>query len=305
MFKKLKIGLALGSGGARGLAHIGVLKVLEREKIPIHVITGSNIGAVVGGMYAQQPDIRKVENKIQVFFSGEDFKKTGLQLFKQEIQPENFFGQIARRSDDGLSIQWDKKRVSLMKQNRLGMIIEHLLGDRLIENTRIKFAPVATNLETGEIVVFRSGSMREAVKASASIPGFLPPMQYRDMVLVDGAVSASIPVEPAFSLGADFVIAVNVGRSLEHEIMPSNVIDILFRTNLITSLRNDIMACEKANVVIKPDVGHIHWADFEKLSELIAAGEKYTETAVEIIKMGIRKNSGRFVKYEFEKTEAK
>lgn len=304
MFKKLKIGLALGSGGARGLAHIGVLKVLEREKIPIHVITGSNIGAVVGGMYAQTPDIQAVEKKITEFFTGDDFKKTGLHLFRQEIQPENFFGQIAHRSEDGLSIQWDKKRIALMKQNRLGTIVEHLLGDRLIENTRIKFAPIATNLETGEVIVFRSGSMREAVKASASIPGFLPPMSYRDMVLVDGAVAASIPVEPAFSLGADFVIAVNVGRSLDHEPMPTNVIDILFRANLITSLRNDIMACEKASVVIKPDVGHIHWAEFDKLPELIAAGEKYTETAVEIIKMGIRKNSSRFVKYDFEKEKA-
>jgi len=278
------------------LAHIGVIKALEKANIPIHIITGSSIGALVGGMYAQTLDIEEVERKIVAFFTGEEYKKTGLHLFRREMQPENFFGQVARKTATELIIQLDGKRISLMKHDRIGIIMDHLLGDGLIENTRIKFAPVATNLETGEIVVFRSGSIRETIKASASMPGFLPPIEYRHLVLVDGSVSASIPVEPALGLGADIVIAVNVGRSLDQEPMPEHVIDILFRTNMITALRNDMMECEKADVVIKPQVGHYHWAEFDKIGELIAEGEKYTEAGIDLIRKIVKKRGGKFGK---------
>jgi NTE family protein len=300
LFRKVKVGLALGSGGARGLAHIGVLKALEKQKIPIHVIAGSSIGALVGGMYAETLDIGDVERRVTDFFTGDDFRLTGFQLFRSQLHPENFYGQIARKSNGDLQIQIDSKRVSLMKEHRLAVVMDRLLGNGLVENTRVKFAPVATDLETGEVVLFRSGSLREAVKASSSIPGFLPPISYRDRVLVEGGVGASIPVEAAFELGADFVIAVNVSRSLEHEPMPRNVIDILFRTNLITALRNDALACEKAQIVIRPRVGHIHWAEFDRIRELIDEGEKYTDAGIAIIKDAIRTHSGQFAKYEFD-----
>jgi NTE family protein len=300
MFKKMKIGLALGGGGARGLAHIGVIKALEKAGIPIHIITGSSVGAVVGGMYAQSLAIADVEARIVRFFTGEDFKKTGLHLFRPDMHAENFFGQIARITDTGLIIHINRRRVSLMKQHRLAAAIDSLVGEGLIENTRIKFAPVATNLLTGEIVAFRSGSMREALKASSAIPGFLPPIEYKGLILVDGAVAASIPVEPAFALGADFVIAVNVSRSLDDEPMPENVVDILFRTNLITAQRNDVMACERAQVVIKPKVEHIHWAEFGKIHELIAVGETAGAEAVRLIQTAIKKKKGKTAKAGYE-----
>ncbi len=297
MFRKVKIGLALGSGGARGLAHIGVIKVLEKGGIPIHVIAGSSIGALVGGMYAQTLDIADVERRLRSFFLGDEFRRTGLQLFRQEVDAENFFGQIARTTDEGVLIHLERHRMALMKTNRLTMIMDLLLGDGLIENTRIKFAPVATNLASGEIVVFRSGSIREAVKASSSVPGFLPPVEYRGMILVEGAVGASIPVEPAFALGADVVIAVNVSRSIDDEPMPGHVIDILFRTSLITSLRNDALACERAHVVVRPAVGRFHWAEFAPLEELIRLGEEAAAAQIEALQKILKKKPGRFSAY--------
>ncbi len=300
LFTKLRIGLALGSGGARGLSHIGVIKALEAHQIPIHVITGSSIGALVGGMYAEGLNIQDVEKRVTGFFTSEEFQETGFKLFRAELHPENFYGQIAKKTNGGLTIQLDSRRVSLMKEHRLNIVMDRLLGNGLVENTRIKFAPVATNLETGEVVVFRSGSLREAVKSSSSIPGFLPPISYRDMVLVDGGVAASIPVEPAFGLGADFVIAVNVSRSLEHEPMPNNVMDVLFRTNLITAHRNDMLACEKAQVVLRPNVGHVHWTEFDRFAELISEGAKCAEAGIDLIKTLVRKNSGRLVRHAFD-----
>ncbi|MCB0833090.1 MAG: patatin-like phospholipase family protein [Bacteroidetes bacterium] len=289
MFRKPKCGVALGGGGARGLAHVGVLKVLHREEVPIHIITGSSMGAVVGGMYAETGDIETVERNLLDFFSSEDFKKTGMQLFRKELHPENFYGQIAHSKDTELVIQLDRNRVSLMKEYRLGVIMDHLLSEGYVENTRIQFAPVATNLETGEVVVFRSGKLRDTIKASAAVPGFLPPILYREMVLVDGAISSSIPVEPARSLGADMLIAVNVSRALDEEPMPQNVIDILFRTNLITSLRLDKLTCEMAEVVLQPDVGSVHWAEFDRITELIDAGEKEAEKAMPLIRKALKK----------------
>ncbi len=289
MFGKLKVGLALGSGGARGLAHLGVIKALERGGIPIHIITGSSIGALIGGMYAQTLDIHDVEERLTRFFTGGEFRKTGLHLFKDQMHPENFFGQVAHESGDEVLIRLDRRRLALMKTNRLGIIMDGLLGDGLIENTRIKFGPVATNLQTGEIVVFRSGSIREAIKASSSIPGFLPPLEYRGLVLVDGAVAAPIPVEPAFALGADMVIAVNVSRPPDHDPMPLHVIDILFRTSQITVHRHEQMACARADLVIRPDVGDFQWAEFDRIAPIVALGESAADASVENIRRLLHK----------------
>ncbi|MCK6541938.1 patatin-like phospholipase family protein [bacterium] len=301
MFGQRKIALALGGGGARGLAHIGVLKTLERHHIPMDIIVGSGIGAVVGAMYAQSLHIVEVESRIKKFFLGDDFKKTGLHLFRRDMHPENFFGQIARAVGNELLIQLYADRMSLMKENRLGIVMDELLGDGLIENTRIQFAAVATNMITGKTEIFREGSIKEAAKASSSIPGFLPPMQYEDKVLVDGAVAAQTPVDAAWEMGADYVIAVDTSRTLAGEAPPANMIDLLFRTHLITALQANALMCSRSTVHIRPEVGHHHWAAFEKMNELIAAGEKSVDVSINAIFMALKKEKSRLSKHRLSK----
>ncbi len=285
MFKKARFALALGGGGARGLAHLGVLRALANDNIPIDIITGSGIGALIGALYAEFQDIDEVDRRIRRFFTGDELKKTGLHLFRREKHPENFFGQIAHLRENEFHIRMDANRLSLMKENRLGHVIDQILGDGLIENTRIKFAAVATNLQTGETVTFKDGSLREAVKASSSMAGFLPPIVYRDMILIEGAVSASIPVESARSMGADFVVAVNTGKSIGNDSLPDNMIDILFQSHQITLLQNDRLNCQNADMVIRPRVGEFHWAEFDNIDKIVAAGEKAALEAIPKIRL--------------------
>lgn len=273
LFKKHTVALALGGGGARGLAHIGVIKVLEEAGIPIDLVVGTSMGALIGCMYAQRNSIAGVEEDFKAFLNSEDFVKSGLGMFKKNENPENFFGQIAHSIRKRVVINLAQTKKGMASEKRIFRVVEILAGQGRIEKTKKPFAAVATNLENGNIVIFSHGSIKHALVASSAIPGYLPPIRYRGMVLVDGAVGCSIPVEPALKLGADFVIGVDVSADVDAEPFPENVVDILFRSTLITSKRCDELVKEKASSVIRPEVGRFHWADFSEIDELISAGE--------------------------------
>ncbi|MCH6558826.1 patatin-like phospholipase family protein, partial [candidate division KSB1 bacterium] len=188
MKKQPKIALALGGGGARGCAHIGALKALERENIPIDMIVGTSIGAVVGAIYADNPVAFHLEERFKKFLKSEEYKKSGLELFKRKEPAENFFGQVATNIRERLVVNLAQSKTSLVRRNRLQGSMDFLIPEGRIENTKIPFYTVASNLLNGEQVVFNEGDMRTIVGASASFPGFLPPYQFNGDLLVDGSV---------------------------------------------------------------------------------------------------------------------
>ncbi|MDZ7261168.1 MAG: patatin-like phospholipase family protein [candidate division KSB1 bacterium] len=274
MSTRAKIALALGGGGARGLAHIGILKVLEKARIPIDLITGTSIGAVVGAMYAQNPDASVLEKKFLDFLKSPIYKHSGLELFIKKKEGENFFAQVATAIKERLVINIAQSRCSLTSNRKLVRALQFLLDDVDISETRIKFAATAVDLLSGQGVVLKEGSLIKAVVASSSIPGFLPPFSYDGRLLVDGAVTFPVPVQPALELGADLVIAVDVGQDLECDPELDNVIDVIFRTNLITARNYNALLLEKADIVLRPRVGQIHWAEFKHIEQLILEGEQ-------------------------------
>lgn len=267
-----KIGIALGGGGARGVAHIGVLKVLEDENIPIHCIAGTSIGAIIGAAYAFNPDTEKLQAAINAFVESEAYANSGLSLFARNQPVENFFGQVAKYVRERIVINLAHSRESIVSSGRLRRIIKFVLQDANIEHAKIPLAIVATDLRDGRDVVFRYGGVRKAALASASIPGFLPPVNYMGFHLVDGAVTSPVPVEAAFGLGADIVLAIDVGQHLEPEPDAYNIVDIIFRTNSITGTRLKALTTGQADVVIQPEVGNVHWADFSDIPSLVDAG---------------------------------
>lgn len=182
----LKIGLALAAGGARGSAHTGVMKVLEREGISISAIAGSSIGAIVGAAYAAGIPISKVEQEWH-----EDMLAKAARSFLPTL------------SLAGLSSGKEKRKV-----------LQELLGDRRIEDLKIPFAAVACDIDTGEAVVIDHGPLIDAVQASASIPGIFEPVRVGDRLLVDGGLVEPLPVKACRELGADFVIAVDIVPTL-------------------------------------------------------------------------------------------
>ncbi len=268
-----KIGLALGGGGARGLAHIGVLKAFEQNAIPIHCISGTSIGALVGGAYAFAPDSEQVKKRIYELISSEIYDNSGLDLFAKGEPAENFFGQVAKYVRQRVVINLAHRRNSLVSGRRLESVVDFLLPDQNIESAQMPLAVVATDLNRGEDVVFTAGSLRKAALASSSIPGFLPPLKYNGYVLTDGVVTNPVPVQAAFDLGAEIVVAVDVSQELDRIGEELSIIDVMFRGNAITSRSLREMHLQRANFVLRPEVGQTHWADFGEFDALIQTGE--------------------------------
>ncbi len=277
MSKKLKIGLALGGGGARGLAHIGVLKVLEANKIPIDVIAGTSIGAMAGAIYSLHLNVSFLEERVLAFLQAPAFRQSGLNLFKKKKAAENFFGQVSKYVKERIVINLAHSRPSLVGGWRISRAVEFLIDDKNFEHCQIPFACVATDLLTGKEIIFRKGNLRQAVAASISIPGFLPPVRGNGRLLVDGAVVAPIPIHACKRLGADVIIAVDVSQPIAGEATFENMVDVIFRSNSILSYHYKEMLLEYADVVIRPDVGEAHWSEFQNAQPLIAEGVRAAE----------------------------
>lgn len=182
LFKK-KIGLALGAGSAKGLAHIGVIKELEKNNISIDYIAGTSIGSVIGGLYALTKDIKMIEELA--------YSKGYKEMFNAFFDPS--------------------LKSSVFKGEKVLDLLDGYIGKgTLIQDTKIPFAAIATDLNTAQPVILREGNLNEAIRASISIPLLLKPVKYNDMVLIDGGNTNPVPVNVAREMGAQRVIAVNL-----------------------------------------------------------------------------------------------
>ncbi len=297
--KKLKVGLVLGGGGARGLAHVGVLKVFQENDIKIDVITGTSIGALVGGLYAQNPDAEWVENRVQTFIKSNKFVQAGKNYFRHQrnFEPEDLLQQLAREIKKRVIINLAAHRKSLMKGERLQLAISELIQEGKIEDTKIPFACSAADLKYGETVVFDKGDIRFALSASAAIPGFIPPIENNGRLLVDGSVCDNFPVEAAYNLGADIIIASNVSLDMDPAIQLDNVIDIIIRSNSVSTHHINKLLLEKVDCIIAPDTGTVHWSEFDKYDMLLDKGIEAAQKEVEQLKTLLKKKNsylGRF-----------
>jgi len=284
LFYRPKIGLALGGGGARGFAHIGVLKVLEQEKIPFHIIAGSSAGALIGAMYAFNPDVEQVEKKIRKFINSSEFKKFGIDHLMKRNEIENTFSQVVTYLKERIVINLAHSRTSLVNNKKLFSTYELLLDKINIEKSKILFGAVASDLISGQDILFTAGDLIKVVAASSSLPGFLPPMKYLDYLLLDGCINQPVPVKAAHNMGADVVIAVNVTQDIVPQKEFDNILEIMARTTLMTTQALNFLQLEKADVVIKPDVGEHHWSEFDKLDHFIEQGQKAAMAALPDIK---------------------
>ncbi len=298
--KKLKVGLVLGGGGARGLAHVGVLKVFQENDIKIDVITGTSIGALVGGLYAQNPDAEWVENRVQTFIKSNKFVQAGKNYFRHQrnFEPEDLLQQLTREIKKRVIINLAAHRKSLMKGERLQLAISELIQEGKIENTKIPFACSAADLKYGETVVFDKGDIRFALSASAAIPGFIPPVENNGRLLVDGSVCDNFPVEAAYNLGADLIIASNVSLDMDPAIQLDNVIDIIIRSNSVSTHHINKLLLENVDCIIAPDTGTVHWSEFDKYDMLLDKGIEAAQKEVEQLKTLLKKKNSYFGRFK-------
>jgi len=287
--EKLKVGLALGGGGARGLAHIGVLKVLERENIPIDLITGTSMGAIIGAVYALKKDISAIEKITEKYSKISEFN-IDLSFSEKERKDKPFF--LKRMSDflkRGYILNLELRRKYLNDGEGPRKVIEELVNNKTFKDTQIPFAVVAADLVKGEKVIIRRGKLFYALLASASIPGMFPPVILDKKILVDGGIVDVVPIEVAQSLGANFVIAVSVSQTIKKRAEFSNAVEILFRSDSITSAELRKLQLSFADVVITPKVGRFHWSDFSKPEQCVREGEIAAQNAILELKKKLTK----------------
>jgi NTE family protein len=288
--KKNKIGLVLGGGGARGLGHIGVLKALKKHSIPIHMVAGTSIGAVIGAMYAATLDPHWIENKFKEFIDSEAYKRIGLHRLVPTSQPNSsIFQTAATYMKNQIIINLANDRLGILKQERLSEIIDFMLPVKTFEELKIPFSCLAVDLNSGEDVVFNSGNLIEAIVASSAIPGYIPPIEKDGMLLTDGAVSCPVPVKTVRKMGADFRISVDVGLNHFEPLENPNLLQVLGRAEQITSTRLGEVKSEKADITIRPDTMNVFWAEFDKIDQLIKLGAEETEKQFWQIKDNLKK----------------
>jgi NTE family protein len=286
----VKIGIALGGGGARGLAHAGILKVLEEEKIPIHCISGASVGSVVGAMYAQNPNADAMIERFKIFFDEGFYDQLGLKYLRQnEAREGSFLHQASRSIKSRIVINLAQSRRALLKELRLSKILSGLIDEGNIEDTKIPLAIVATSLLTGDNVVFKTGDITQATAASSSIPGFLSPVDLGHDLVTDGGASCPVPVQFLHEMGADVSIGVEICMREFPALEAPNVIEIISRANMITSQNLAKMMAETADVAIFPDTKDVHWSEFSRFEELIEAGIESAREKLPEIKKAIRR----------------
>jgi len=291
--RKLRLGLALGGGGARGLAHIGVLRVLEEAGVSIDVIAGTSSGALIGALYACGYNASSIENKALEFLESNEYKRARLEFMKDEIAEENSrpIRKIISYAKWKLIYNLSLIRLALISEKRIEAIVNSLVPDRNIEDLRIPFACVSTDLTSNGELYFTRGPLRKAVRASITIPGLFPPLKWEGKRLVDGGAVDLVPVDVAFKLGADLVVAVNVRGSFprtDHQELKTGL-DVILRTSYISGVLLSELQLKKADLVIRPEVGSVHWVNFKKLKYCIKKGEETTRAKLGEIRKLMRK----------------
>ena len=287
--EKLKVGLALGGGGARGLAHIGVLKVLEKENIPIDLITGTSMGAIIGGVYALKKDISAIEKIAEKYSKISEFN-IDFSFSEKERKDKPFF--LKKMSDflkKGYLLNLELRRKYIDEGEGIKKIIKDLVGDKAFTDTKIPFAVVAADLVKGEKVILNQGKLFDALLASSSIPGMFPPVILDKKILVDGGIVDVVPIQAAQSLGANFVIGVNVGQTIKKRVEFDNAVEIFFRSDSITSAELRKLQLSFADVVITPKIGRFHWSDFSKPEQCIREGEIAAQNIILELKKKLKK----------------
>lgn len=278
---RLKVGLALGGGAARGLAHVGVLRALLREGLPVDLVVGTSMGAVVGGAYAATQDIAGVEGEIRRMLSSPEFERTRMGFLREmKRQRGGLLYSVTRLVRQGIVYGMSTMRSSFVTAEEFAASMEEILPQVNIEDLPVTFGCVAVDLEAGEEVVLTRGPLRDAAAASAAIPGLLPPRRLNGRLLVDGGWVDKIPVVPAFRLGADVVIAVDISADLENARSYTRGFDVVLRANAIKDAVLVGMQRRLADVVIAPAVRHVHWADFDSVDYSIEAGDAAAVAAV-------------------------
>lgn len=275
----ITIGLALSGGSAKGIAHIGVLRTLERLGVRVDVVAGTSMGGVIGGMYALGLSVDSIETVM---------RRADWSALMTDATPRERRSLDQRRFDERaiLAVPLEGRRVTLPSGAIVGSNAMRLLENvtwrgamvRRFEDLPRPFAAVATDLETGEPVPLRGGALAESLRASAALPGAVEPIMVDGRLLVDGAMSRNLPAVDARELGADFVICSDVSEPIDSAEELRSFVDVLSQLASLSMLQSTLEQRASCDVLLLPDVDELSSFDFDRVDDWVARGEAATLT---------------------------
>ena len=280
MYKNLKIGLALGGGGARGACHIGVLKSLERRGIIPDIISGTSAGSMIGAMYASQASADIVEEKYTEHVNGEDFKDLGFRYIPNNEKDDSVFSQVFKQMKNQYILMVSSTRKSLVKNERLAKAANNLFESNQFDDLKIPLIVTATDLISGKPMLYKAGNVVDAVVKSSSIPGFVEPTYIDNRMLLDGGIVFPTPVPPLVGK-CDFIIAVNISKAFNASEEPDNIFEITNRARDISTLHLNSYLLKQSDFVISPEHEDVHWSAFDRTEEFIENGYNAAESEME------------------------
>ncbi len=264
------VGVALGGGFARGIAHLGVLRVFEENAIPIDLLAGTSIGALVGAAYAGGATLDALE------------QQAILTHFRD-------FGR------------WTISRMGMATNERLEAFLRRFTSVHTFEEMKIPFGIVATDLLTGQTVCFTKGEVGPPLRASCAYPGLFIPVEHEGRILVDGFLTEHVPAESLRRMGADVVIAVHLDPGQPDQ-KPKNTIEVIGRSFSIIQEQTPPRWLRYADVILEPVVKDIHWDDFQRTPELVAAGMAAARAALPEIRMALKRPVPTLRRVEHQET---
>lgn len=268
--------LALGGGAARGLAHVGVLKALQTHQVPIASICGTSIGALIGAVFALNPDAQFVERYVRDFLQSDAFHRARFSFIKAAHEARKKEGLFSFRYlfHHGVLLRRTMAHGSMIPFDEFQDQVAQLVPDKKFADTKIPFFVLSVDLSHRKEVVFDSGALRSAVMASSAIPGVFPSIRSNGTVYVDGGWMNKVPVRPLLAMGGKCVLGIDVADDPPPEIHPRRGLSLVFQAYAASSYRLQQLQNDPRALMWRPQIRDRHWSDFTQMETAVSIGEE-------------------------------
>ena len=277
------LGLALGGGGSRGVAHIGVLQALHLSGISPDIIAGTSSGSTIGAMYAATLDPFWIENRFRKFMETDLFFKFRSGSLIDGRNEETFLEKVTTKVKQHYMVVLGLNKSFLAKREVIKKAVDFLVPCSGFSELKIPMEIVAVDIQSGEEIIYHKGNLKESIIQSSSIPGFFEPTIKNEKIIVDGGVASPIPIE-TLKDKVSIIMAVDITNNKLKPLQSPNMIEIMRRSDIITSLKLKAKLSSEADILVKPNVAGIHWSDFKNFDKLLYSGKSAMEKVLNKLK---------------------
>ena len=280
---KSYLGLALGGGGSRGVAHIGALQILHKSGLKPDLIAGVSAGSMIGAMYAATLDPNWIENRFRELMNSDLFASFSSGSLMAGRNKETFLKKDTALEKQGYAVTLGLNESYVVPRSVIESSVEFMIPCNNFEELQIPLKVVATDIQNGEEIIYSSGDIKEALILSSSIPGFFEATKKHSKLIVDGGVTSPIPIE-VLREHTEMVMAVDITNYELKPLNQPNMIEIMRRSDIITSLRLKNNLSQQADILVKPEVSGVHWSDFDNFDKLLDCGKNAMSKSLETLK---------------------